>query len=528
MHYQQTDIIPLFTMYQLPHPILMIFTAVLLFTLSCDTHGQTTHATSEYGVVNFTTTCSDEAQVRFEKGLAHLHHMMYSHARSHFREAAEADETCAMAHWGVAMTAFQPLWAPSSDEDLKLGKESAAKALSIGSDDARENNFIRAVNAFFADPDPPAADRPGDHEKRVRNWLDAQREIYDENPDDVEAAAFYALSEIAYAMTQFSPHTERDFTRERKAGGLMDQMLDQYPEHPGLFHYLIHAYDSPSLAHLAEEAARKYDQLAPDTPHALHMPSHIFVRLGLWEDTADWNERSAEAALQHPYNGLTSLHYPHALDYVMYAYLQMGEYGQASNTLERILEIEAAQPHFGSAYGIAAPQARYLMEQGLWEDAANLEANQPEAVNWENFPAASALFHYARGIGAARTGDAEQARAESEQIKRAVERLRESGDIYWLNMTEPLAMAIDAWILYEQGDSRAALELIDQAARQEEAMDKHPITPGEIYPVRELQAEMLLLNGQSEEARVAYEKSLERTPNRLNAVRGVEDALARY
>jgi tetratricopeptide (TPR) repeat protein len=508
-------------------PILFMLTAgLLLFTTSCDTHGQTVHSDTEYGVVNFTTTCSESAQEKFEAGLAHLHHMMYTHARSHFQQAADEDSECAMAYWGIAMTAFQPLWAPSSDEDLKLGKESSAKARAIGTEDRREQHFIDAVNAFFTDPVPSADDRSKDHQARIKNWLEAQKEIHEQNPDDVEAAAFYALSEIAYAMTQFSPHTERDFTREIRSGELMREKLEDYPEHPGLFHYLIHAYDSSELAHLAEDVALQYDQLAPDTPHALHMPSHIFVRLGHWENTAKWNERSAEAALQNPYNGLTSLHYPHALDYVMYAYLQLEDYTRASHTLERILEIEAAQPHFGSAYGIAAPQARYLMEQGLWEEASRLTPNHPAAVEWDNYPAASALFHYARGMGAAKTGNLGQAADESQAIKDAVNRLQESGDIYWSHMTEPLAMAIDAWILFEHGDTGEALSLIERAAAQEESMDKHPISPGETFPVRELHAEMLLLSGNAEGAHTAFQKALERTPNRLNALNGAEESLA--
>ncbi len=491
-----------------------------------DTHTGDHELEHEHGVVEFSISCNEEAQEEFLLGLAHLHHMMYSQARPHFEASVQADKNCAMAHWGIAKTAFQPLWAPSSDEDMERGKEASERALEIGAPTEKEQEFIEVVNVFFSDSDTPVTDRASDFEARIFTWMEASRELYETYSDDVDAAAFYALSEVAYAMTQFSPHQERDFTRERRAGELMEQFLEDYPEHPGLFHYLIHAYDNSELAHKADEVARQYDQLAPDTPHALHMPTHIFVRLGLWEDTAEWNERSAEAALRNPFNGLTSLHYPHALDYVMYAYLQLEEYEKASETLDRVLAIEEGQPHFGTAYGIAAPQARYFLEQQMWEEAAQLEPNYPEAIEWENYPGATALFNYARGLGAARSGNLDQARYERDKITEAVEVMRDAGNVYWSYMTEALGKAIYAWVLYEEGETETAITLMDEAAELEESMDKHPITPGEVFPVRELHAEILLLEGQMEEARIAFEKSLERTPNRRNAQNGMEEAIA--
>ncbi len=497
---------------------------IIIFLISCvDRHEMAEH---QHGVVSFEISCNDTAQQEFELGLAHLHHMMYSQAQPRFTAAAEADPDCAMAHWGIAMTSFQPLWAPTSDDDLVRGKESVQAALEIGAPTEREQAFISNVQSFFADPEPAADNRSADHQKRLRNWMESSRELHESLPENVEAAAFYALSEISYAMTYFSPHIERNFDRELRAGALMEKFLEDYPEHPGLFHYLIHAYDSSHLAHKAEEVARQYDQLAPNTPHALHMPSHIFVRLGHWKDTADWNERSAEAALQNPFNGLTSLHYPHALDYMMAAYLQLEEYEKAAETLERVQAIEAAQPHFASAYGIAAAQARYVMEQHKWEEAASLQPNYPEAVNWDSYLGASALFNYARGIGASRSGNLDQAETERKKISEAVQIMRDEGNVYWAYMTEALGDAVEAWILYEQGETYDALTLISEAADLEESMDKHPISPGEVFPVRELHAEMLYMEGQIEEARAAYKKSLERTPERKNALRGLEEAVA--
>ena len=484
-------------------------------------HDRGEHA---HGEVDFPTSCSDEAQESIEAGLGHLHHMMYAQARPHFQEAAQVDDECAMAHWGIAMTAFQPLWAPSSEEDMATGKEAVETALRIGAPTEREQAYIAAVDAYFSDPDPPAKDRPADNQARIKAWKSAQREVHQAYPDDVDAAAFYALGEVAYAMTLFSPDEERDYTREILAGELLEDYFEHHPEHPGLFHYLIHAYDSTELAPRGLEVARQYDQLAPNVPHALHMPSHIFVRLGLWEETIDWNIRSAQAAKDQPLNGAHSMHYPHALDYMMYGYLQLGDEERAQETLEAILEIEQAQHHFAAAYGIAAPQARYHLERHQWEEAAQLQSRNPAAVDWDEFPAADALFHYARGIGAARSGDLEQAQSEADRIDELVQTLREQGDNYWASMTDALSQAVNAWITYERGDTEEALSQIRDAADLEEAMDKHPITPGEVFPVRELHAEMLLLEGLADEAKVAFEHSLERTPNRRNAIAGVERA----
>ncbi len=488
------------------------------------TEAEHEHQQAELGEVEFPISCDDEAREAFETGLAQLHHMMYEHALPQFQAAAEADSECAMAHWGIAMASFQPLWHPTRDEDMARGKAAIDAAQRIGAPTARERGYIAAARAFFTDPEPPAPDRPTDHERRIEAWKAAQRELHERYPEDVDAAALYALSEVAYAMTQFSPEEEHDYARERRAGALLERYFEDHPEHPGLYHYLIHAYDSPELAHRAEAVARAYDELAPETTHALHMPSHILVRLGEWEETAELNERAAEAALHHPVNGRVSIHYPHALDYMMYAYLQLGESEAARETLEAVWDIDAAQPDFASAYGLAAPQARYVLEQRLWEEAAGLEPGIPEALDWEAFPAAEALFHYARGLGAARTGDLEQADAERENIEARVAALRAEGDLYWAYMTEALADAVGAWVLYERGRADEAVALMEEAADLEESMDKHPITPGEVLPVRELYGELLLLEGRAEEAHAAFQASLERTPNRRLALIGAERA----
>lgn len=503
--------------YRLPATVILTLLFSANVTLAQDDPEQ-------LGEVDFNISCNEEAQEHFELGLAQLHHMMYEQARPYFESAAESDPECAMAHWGIAMTSKQPLWQPTTDEGLERGKSAVEEAKAIGAPTQREQRYIDAVDAFFTDPDPPAAGRPADHEARLDAWREAQREVHEAYPEDPDAAAFYALAEISHATMQFSPDEEQDYSRQREVGALLERYLDEHPEHPGLVHYLIHTYDSPALAAKAEDVARRYDQLAPETPHALHMPSHIFVRLGQWEETVEWNDRAAEAALEHPVNGMTSIHYPHNLDYLMYAYLQLGEDDKALNTLRRIEDLSNVEPQFASAYGIAAAQARYYLDREQWEDAAELEPRTPDALSWEDFPAAEALFHYARGLGAARSGDLNKAETEADRIEGFVRTLNEEGDEYWGTMTEALGKAVRAWVAYERGNTEQALNLMSEAADLEDAMDKHPTTPGEILPVRELYGELLLREGRTEEALAAFEAVLERTPNRRSALASIEEA----
>jgi tetratricopeptide (TPR) repeat protein len=501
--------------------------AAALFLMSGALYAAQDHAGhaghhDQLGDVDFPISCNDDAQQHFDAGLVQLHHMMYNEAMPHFESAAEADPNCAMAHWGIAMASFQPLWHPTPPAQLQRGKAAVEQAKEIGAKTERERGHLAAAAAFFTDPEPAAPDRASDHEARLKAWMQAQRDVHEAHPDDVDAAAFYGLAQVSYAMTQFSPAEEHDFSRQREAGALLERYLADNPQHPGLYHYAIHAYDSAELAEHAEALARDYGELAPNTPHALHMPSHIFVRLGKWEETAAWNERSAQAALRHPVNGRTSLHYPHALDYMMYAYLQLGNEAKARQTFEAIRSLENVQPELAAAYNMAAAQARYYLERQRWEEAAALEPRYPDSLPWQQFPESVALFHYARGLGAARSGKLDQAEEERERIEALVAESRKDGSSYWAYMSEALGKAVGAWVLYERGDTEEALTQMQAAADLEDSMDKHPVTPGEVLPVRELYGELLLREGRPQDAREAFEASLERTPNRRNALRGLE------
>ena len=507
--------------------MLVLGSMLLLSAFDRDEHAQQHELDHELGVVEFDISCNQDAQEEFLTGLAHLHHMMYEQARPHFETVAEVDPDCAMAHWGIAMTSFYPLWMPTPDELLERGKAAVETARAIGAPTEREEAYIAAVDVFFTDPVSAIESPAADHAARLEAWKEAQRSVHESYPDDVDAAALYALAEISYAQTQFSPYEERDFSPNLRAGELIEDFFGDHPEHPGLYHYLIHTYDSPELAHKAEEAARGYDELAPETPHALHMPSHIFVRLGEWKETVEWNERSAEAAMrQADEDPHAIVHYVHALDYVMYGYLQLGNEEKARETLERVRDVDNMLENMPAGYGVAAAQARYYLELQKWEEAAQIELGYPDIIDWGELPETKALFSYARGLGAARTGDLDQAEEEHHRIDGYVSDLREAGNDYWAYMTEALGKAVEAWTLYERGETEEALALMSEAADLEDSMDKHPTSPGEVLPVRELYGELLMKEGRIEDAIEAFETSLDRTPNRRNALNKLDDVIA--
>jgi tetratricopeptide (TPR) repeat protein len=263
------------------------------------------------GKVNFAISCSKDVQARFNKALALLHNMMYLQAEKEFKAVAELDPDCAMAYWGVAMTLFHPLWAPPKEHELRSGSEAAQRSASLKPPTKREQAYITAVNAFYKNWESTL------HPARLVAWEKAQEMVFKDYPNDIDAGALYALSHLATA-----PKGDKTFKHQEKAGQLLDKMRKKAPMHPGLFHYTIHAYDNPKFAGLALEVAKEYDKIAPDAPHAQHMPSHIFVRMGMWTLVSEWNTRSAAAAKIQSRPGELSLHYIHAMDYLMYAYLQ--------------------------------------------------------------------------------------------------------------------------------------------------------------------------------------------------------------
>lgn len=461
------------------------------------------------GKVDFVISCSAEVQPQFKKGLALLHNMMYSQAEKEFRAVAKLDPDCAMAHWGIAMTLFHPLWAPPSEKELQQGWEAVQKAEALKPSADREMGYIAAVKAFYRDWQSVG------HSARISAWEKKQEELLNAYPDDVDAGAFLALSHLATA-----PKGDKTFAHQRKAGAILENLLTIAPLHPGVFHYTIHAYDNPALADRALEVAKKYDKVAPDAPHAQHMPSHIFVRMGLWPLTVEWNVRSAEAARKQSKPGELSLHYIHALDYLIYAYLQQAQDQHALNTLVTINTNEGYQDSFASAYGIAAAQARYYLELRQWEQAAKLGHRTHTAFPWDKYPAFEGITYFARGLGAARTKDTAGAQGSIRKLDAFYDDAKKAGQDYWAVLVDSQRKTIAAWIAYSKGETDKALQMMRKAADIEDSVDKHPVTPGAVLPARELLGDMLVLLGKYGEAIKAYETSLMISPNRLNSLYG--------
>lgn len=475
------------------------------------------HQEHQHGRVDFATSCQPAAQQRFETGLALLHHMMYEQAEAEFAGAAEADPGCAMAHWGVAMSIIHPLWGERpTDAALQKGQEAVARAKALGPPTEREAAYVAAVEAFYRDWENTP------YPAQLAAFEEGFKKVHEAFPDEVDAAAFYALGHLATA-----PKADRTFAHQQTAGRLLEGLHAKTPEHPGLFHYTIHAYDNPALADRALAVARGYDRIAPDVPHALHMPSHIFVRLGHWSDAADWNGRSAAAALRQPVGTATSMHYAHALDYMIYAHLQQGLDERARDVLAQMQAVDNFQPSLATAYAIAAVQARYPLEREQWADAAAIPVPSHAAFPWEKYPGAESIVFFARGIGAARSGDAPGARDAIQSLDTLHGRMVESGETYWAVLADAQRKAVAAWLALAEGDSAQALGLMREAADLEDSVDKHPVTPGPVLPARELLGDLLLLSDRPAEALAAYEAALATSPNRFRSLYGAAHAAER-
>jgi len=439
-----------------------------------------------------------------------LHHMMYAQAEKEFRSIVASEPDCAMAHWGIAMTLFHPLWPGEPTEvELQQGSQAIEKATSLQPPTEREQAYINAAGTYYRDW------RNKSDPERIASWKTAQNNVYQDNGDDTDAAAFYALALLATA-----PKGDKSYAHQREAGAILEHLYSREPEHPGVVHYLIHAYDNPELAVRALEAARAYDKIAPNVPHALHMPTHIFTRLGIWTDSIDWNTRSAKAALDYPVNGAISHHYLHALDYLIYAYLQGAEDDKAKAVLDQMNERDNYQQTFVTGYALAALPARYTLERKQWHDAAGLEVPARDSFPWENYPEVEALIHYARGLGAAHDGDTPGAREALSALDAIHTRLVEAGQQYWGVLVDAQRKTVAAWLDFSEDRKDSAIQLMEEAARLEDSVDKNPVTPGSMLPARELLGEMLLLSGNPEKAIKAFETSLETAPNRFNSLYG--------
>lgn len=469
---------------------------------------------SRLGTVNLTSSCQLKAQESLNQGAALLHHMMYRQAELHFRDALANAPECAMLHWGLAMSQFNPLWPTRpSEEEIQRATHQLNKAQLIDNVSSRERAYLNAVKLFFKNAQTLT------HQQRLVLWHDAQQKLANQYPDDPDAIALYALAMLATA-----PKGDRDFKVQSAAAVLLEKLYAQYPTHPGVIHYSIHAYDNPLLAKRGQQIARAYDKIAPDVPHALHMPTHIFVRTGSWQDVASWNIRSAKAALKYPAGNGVSMHYPHAVDYLVYAYMQMGDEANARRIIDEMNQYQHIQPVFPAGFGIASARARYLLEGRHWQQAGELALNQPIGFPWKKFPHVEAIIHFARGVGAARSGNMAGAKASLTALTQLQEETVTLGRAYWAVIVNAQRLTVAAWLAYAENNTTRAMKLMQQAATIEDSVDKNPVTPGAVLPARELLADMAMLAQRYDEAIAAYQAVLVLSPNRLNSLKGLAAA----
>jgi tetratricopeptide (TPR) repeat protein len=467
------------------------------------------------GTVDFRVSCAEAAQPAFDRALGFLHHMMYEQARAAFEGIAETDPECAMAHWGVATTLFQPLWPtrPSAD-DLMRGWSEIESAKAMAPSTERERHLLAATEAFFLEPET------ADWWTRIERWAAAMETAYGAGPEDPDTAALYALSRLALV-----PVADDRAPLQDEAEIVLRGVYEQIPDHPGAVHYTIHANDATGRADRSLDIVKSYGEIAPDVPHALHMPSHILVRLGDWPGVVAWNQRSADAALQHPAGDAVSHHYLHAADYLLYAFLQGGEDDQAAAVLEEAAAKPNHQASFISAFHSAAMPARYAVERRQWEEAAALEPRSPDYLPWDSALWAEGMSWLARGLGASHGGDLESARAAEARLVALRDKARAGGEQGFATYIEIDRLILAGWIA-AQDDPEGAVKLLRSSADLEGTVEKHPVTPGALLPPYEALGDLLLDLGRPGEALEAYRASSEVWPGRFNTLLGAARAAA--
>jgi tetratricopeptide (TPR) repeat protein len=461
------------------------------------------------GKVDFPVSCERAVQPQFNRAVAILHSFGYQKAADAFAAIARQDPACGMASWGVAMTHYRALWVVPMAMDLKQGWAAVETAKSAGAKTQRERDYIAAIETFYKDFDKL------DHRTRALAYEKAMEQLRDRYPKDREAAIFYALEVLANA-----PPGDMTYANQKKASAILGPMIAEQPEHPGLAHYIIHCDDYPPLAAQGLDAARRYAKIAPDSPHALHMPSHIFTRLGLWQESIDSNLASATAARNDGGSGDEL----HARDYLVYAYLQRGQDTEAKKVFDAVPRVESNDPvYFAGLYSIATMPARYAVERHRWAEAAALTL-PPDIFPGEHYAWTESNVYFARALGAARIGDTGAARNSLQQLASLRDTLVRERVKYWTEQVDIQREIVAAWIAMAEDKKSDSLQQMRAAADHEDATEKHPVTPGAIVPARELLGEMLLESRQPVPALEAFEATLRASPGRLNALSGAARA----
>ena len=474
-----------------------------------ETHPHKHPLSEKLGRVNFATSCTKPAQQKFNRAVALLHSFWYDEAEKAFNDVTQTDPKCTMGHWGVAMSLYHPLWAPPLAVELQRAAAAMEKANAAAAPTQREKDYLAAIATYYRDADKV------DHRTRALAYEKAMEQLSVRYPQDQEAGIFYAL-----ALLGTAPPTDKTYANQKKAADILNKVLAAEPNHPGVAHYIIHSFDYPALAHLAVAAARSYSKIAPDSPHALHMPSHIFIRLGLWQESIESNLASAAAGRKHA----SAKDEIHAIDYLAYAYLQTAQDAKAKELNDAVYAMSKLDAQiFQVAYALAAIPARYTLERRKWADAAALKV-PVEGFSWNKFAYAEANIYFARSLGASRSGDTAAASSALERLTAMQKSLADAKEVYWATQVEIQRGAAAAWLAYAQGKHDEAVTLMRAAAELEDTTDKHPVTPGPVVPARELLAELLLEMKRPADALKEFEADLVVSPNRFNALYGAAKA----
>ncbi len=482
---------------------------------------------SKVGAVEFPTSCDPNVQPEFKRAVALLHSFFYEEARRVFTSVLERDGHCGIAHWGVAMTWYHPVWTPPTEDEFRAGVAAIEEAKRIGAKTPLEGDYVAALARFFCTPGAARPDAgpdgcPGAHAERARRYSDAMRELHARYPKEQEVAAFYGL-----ALLGSSTPADPTYQNQREAGRVLDEVWRVNREHPGVAHYLIHAFDSPGLAEQGLPAAKAYAGIAPQVPHALHMPSHTFVRRGLWDDAIRANLASAEAARAyaakyHP--GAASFEELHALDYLVYAYLQTARFTEAEAVGDQVAAMTKTHPEFDFvvAYAIGAIPARLVLERQAWQKAAALPI--PPRPFWGQFSFAEAHLEFARALGRTRIADFAGAGRSIDRLGQLRDAVTNPRFEYFRKHIDVQVRAASGWLAVSEGERDEGLRRLREAADLEDALGKHPVSPGSVLPVRELLGQALLDADRPDEALAAFEASLALNPGRLAAAQGAERA----
>ncbi|WON73988.1 hypothetical protein [Nitrosospira sp. Is2] len=469
------------------------------------------------GEVNFPVSCSAEAQKEFNRAMALAHSFWFDPAINWFGTVLRHDTTCAMAYWGVALMSLgNPFTWPPGPKAWNAGAIALAHARRIPAHTEREQDYIAALAILFNDWETT------DYRPRALAYEKAMEGVASRYPSDTEAQVLYALALNATAVP-----TDKTFANQLKAASILEPLFKKYPDHPGVAHYLIHTYDYAELAEKGLPAARIYAMIAPSVPHALHMPSHIFSRVGLWPEMVESNQasyRAARSELKDATLGVGAYDSLHAMDYMVFAHLQQAQDKAARRLVDEARSIRKVNvENFPAAYAFAAIPSRFALERSDWKGAAALELS-PAELAWNKFPQAEAILVFARGLGAARSGNTSSAREDVARLQALKEAMTAAKLDYWAGQAAFQIKTVNAWLALADKRNDEAVRLMRAAAEAEEASDKHPVTPGNVAPSRELLAEMLLELDRPAEAFAEFERSLKRDPNRFRSIAGAARA----